>query len=82
MVTSKESLSSLNIIDGPSMHMGYDTQIQAEGTSSIKLEHGVFNNVLYVPSLAANLLCVYQMTHTCSPKRVAFGPESVEISNI
>ena len=50
MVASKESFSSLQLTDGTSIHMGYDTQIQAEGKGSIKLEHGVFKNVLYVPS--------------------------------
>ena len=64
MVASKESFSSLQLIDGPSIHMGDDTQIQAEGKGSIKLEHGVFKNVLYVPSLATNLLSIYHMTHT------------------
>ena len=60
MVASKESFSSLQLTDGPSIHMGYDTQIQAEGNhGSIKLEHGVFKNVLYVPSLAKKLVSVY-----------------------
>ena len=59
--------------------MGYDTQIQAEGKGSIKLEHGMFKNFIYAPSLAANFLSVYQMTHTVSPKRVVFGHESLEI---
>ena len=49
---------------------------------SIKLEHGRFKDVLYVPSLASNLLSVYQMTHTGSPKRVIFDPDSVEIIDI
>ena len=38
--------------------------------------------MLYVPSLAANLLSVYQMTHTGSPKQVIFGPNLVEITYI
>ena len=38
--------------------------------------------MLYVPSIAANLLFVYQMTHTRSPKRVILGHDSVEIINI
>ena len=42
----------------------------------------MLNNVLYVPSLAANLLYVYYMTHTGPPKRVLFGLDSVDISNI
>ena len=62
--------------------MGYYTQIQAKGKGSIKLEHKVFKNVLYVPSLAEILLYVYQMTHTVSPKQVEFGPDSVDISDI
>ena len=59
MVASKESFSSLQTIDGSSIHMGDDTQIQAEGKGSIKLKHGMFKDVLYVPSLAINLLSVY-----------------------
>ena len=59
--------------------MGYDNKIPAEGKGTIKLEDGVFKNVLYVPSLATNLLSVYQMTHTGSPKWVVFEPDSVEI---
>ena len=39
MVASKESFSSLQLTDGPSIHMGDDTQIQAEGKGSINLEH-------------------------------------------
>ena len=46
---------------------------------SIKIEHGVLKNVLYVHSLDANLLSVYQMTHTGSPKQVTFDIDSVEI---
>ena len=62
--------------------MGDDTQIRAEGKGSIKLKHGVFRNVLYVPSLVANLLFIYNMTHVGSPKRVVFDPELVEITDI
>ena len=42
--------------------------------------------MLYVPSLAANLLSnllfVYQTTHAGPPKRVIFGLDSVEITYI
>ena len=68
MVASKEPFSSLQLTDGPSIHMGDDTQIQAEGKGSIYLKHGLFKHVLYIPSLDVNLLSVYQITHTSSPK--------------
>ena len=68
MVASKESFYSLKLTDGTSIHMGDDTQIQVEWKGSIKLEHGVFKNVLYLPSLATNLFSVYQTTHIGSPK--------------
>ena len=37
---------------------------------------------MYVLSLAANLLSVYQMTHIVMPKRVSFNPNDVEITKI
>ena len=52
--------------------MGHDSEIPIVGKGSIKYEHGVFNNVLYVPSLEKNILYVYQMTHTGSAKGVVF----------
>ena len=82
MVSSIESFSSLKLTDVPSIHMGDDSQIQAKGKGSIKLQHGVFKNVLYVPSLATNLVSIYQMTLIGSPNRVVFGYELVEISYI
>ena len=62
--------------------MGDETKIQAQGKGSIKLKHGVFNNFLYVQSLATNLVSVYQMTYIGSPKRVLFDPESIEFLDI
>ena len=82
MVASRESFSSLQSFDGPSIQMGNKSKIQAKGKGSIKLEHVKFKDVLYVPSLAANMLSVYHMTHTGPPKRVIFGPDSVEITYI
>ena len=60
--------------------MGYHSQIPAEERGSVRAKHGEFKNVLYVPSLAANLLFVYQMTHVGSPKRVTFNSDSVDIT--
>ena len=82
MVASKESFTTLDLLGGPTIHIGYDSQIRAVGRGSIKIYHGEFKYVLYVPSLATNLLHVYQMTHTGSPKQVVFGHDSVEIIDI
>ena len=60
--------------------MGDDSQIPSTRRGSVKFQHGEFKNVLYVPSLAVNLLSVYQMTHTCSLKGVTFDSDSVEIT--
>ena len=62
--------------------MGNNSQSQPKGKGSINLEHGKFKDVLYVPSLAANLLFVYQMTHIGSPKRVIFGLDLGKITYI
>ena len=82
MVATKDLLSSLSVEEGPIIHMGDDSQIPATGKGTIRAKHGVFKDVLYVPSVAANCLYVYQMTHIGSPKQVLFGPDSVEITNI
>ena len=82
MVESKESLSSLYLYRGPSIHMGDDSQIPALGKGSIKFEDGVFKNVLYVPSMVANMLFIYHIIHTDSPKWLTFDPDSMEIHEV
>ena len=62
--------------------MGDDSQISSKCKGTVKLEHGSLKNVLYVPSLPSNMLSVYQMTHTCFPKRVTFDPNDAEILDI
>ena len=59
--------------------MGDNSQIRAIGRGSIEIQHGEFKNVLYVPSLVENLLSLYKMTHTGSPKQFIIGPDLVEI---
>ena len=67
---------------GPSIVLGDDSLTESLGKGRIDLDHGQFSNVLYVPGLASNLLSVYQMTHTGSPKKVIFSPDEVEITEI
>ena len=82
MVASKDLFSYVNINEGPTIHMGDDSQIPAAARGTIRAKRGVFRDVLYVPSLATNMLSIYQMTHTGSPKQVVFGLDSVEITKI
>ena len=68
MAASRESFSSLESFDGPSIQMGNNSKVKTKWKGSVKLEHGRVKDVLFVPSLASNLLSAYQMTHTGSPK--------------
>ena len=80
MVASKESFSTISLSKRPNIHMGDDSQIPVEGRGSVRAKHGEFKNVLYVPSLAANMLYFYHMSHTGSPKRVTFDSDSIQFS--
>ena len=82
MVSTKEALSSLDMSKGPSIVLGDDSLTESMGKGRIDLDHGQFNNVMYVPGLASNLLSVYQMTHTGYPNKVIFSPDEVEITEI
>ena len=62
--------------------MGDDSTIILKEKGTVNLEHGSFFDVMYVPSLACNILSVYQMTHTEVPKRATFIPNDVEITEI
>ena len=77
MMAKKYSFSSLETSKSIPIHMGDDSTISSEGQGTVDLENGFFSKVLYVPSLAANILSVYQMTHTGMPKRVSFSPNDV-----
>ena len=80
MMTKEDSFSSFETSKAIPIHLGDDSTIISKGQGTIDLENGFFSNVLYVPSLAANILSVYQMTHTGMSKRVSFSPNDVEIT--
>ena len=82
MMAERDSFSSLETDKSIPIHMGDDSTIISEGQGMVDLENGFFSNVLYVPSLASNILSVYQMTHTGVPKRVSFSPNDVEITEL
>ena len=77
MVSTREIFSSLDMSKGPPIVLGDNSLIDSMGKGRIDIDHGNFNNVLYVLGLASNILSVYQMTHTGSPKKVIFSPDEV-----
>ena len=82
MVSTKEELSSLDMSKGPPIVLGDYSLTESLGKGRIDIDHGKFNNVLYVPGISSNLLSVYQMTHTGSPKKFILSPDDVEITEI
>ena len=64
MMDERDTFSSLETEKSIPIHVGDDSTIISEGQGTVDLENGFFSNVLYVLSLAANLISVYQMTHT------------------
>lgn len=52
------------------------------GSGSIEVDGGTFNNVLCVPTLSSKLLSVYEITHSGTDKIVDFTPDSVLIRDL
>ena len=82
MMAERDSFSSLDTENSIPIHMGDDSTIISEGQGTVDLENSFFSNVLYVQSLASNLLSVYKMTHIGVPKRVSFILSDVEIMEL
>ena len=62
--------------------LGDDSLTDSLGKGRIDLDHGNFDNVLYVPGISSNLLSVYQMTHIGYPNKFIFSPNEFEITKI
>ena len=52
-------LELLDMSKGPPIVLGDYSLTESLGKGRIDIDHGKFNNVLYVPGLASNLLSVY-----------------------
>ena len=72
----------LNDLNGPKIVLGDDSETKSKGTCRIDIDHGSFNNIVYVQGISSNILLVYQMTHIRSPNKVVFSPNDVEITKI
>ena len=82
VMARKDSFYSLDTNKSIPIHMGNDSTITSKGQGTVNLENDYFSNVQYVPSLASNLLSVYQMTYMGVPKRVSFILDYVEITKL
>ena len=56
MVSTREIFSSLDMLKGPPIVFGDNSLTENMGKGRIDFDHGNFNNVLYVPGLASNLV--------------------------
>ena len=54
-----DSFLALHPYSGPSILMGDDSNIPTKEIGGIDLNNGYFNNVFYVPNIAANILSIY-----------------------
>ena len=82
MVSIREIFSSLDMSKGPPIVLGDKSLSDSMGKGRIDLNHGNFNNVLYVPGVSSNILLVCQMNLNGSPNKVIFSPNEVEITDI
>ena len=58
MVSTRENLSSLDNSKGPKIVLGEDSITDSMGKGMVDIDHGSFNDVLYVLGLDSNLLSV------------------------
>jgi hypothetical protein len=59
--------------------MGDNSQVEVTGKGRIEFTNGTFENVLHIPKLSINLICVHQMKNYGTEKRVIFTPDPVDI---
>jgi hypothetical protein len=57
--------------------VGDDRYLSVEGSGTIQVDNGHFNDVLCVPSLSCNLLSIYQITHSGEGKTIEFSPHQL-----
>ena len=74
MVSTRETFSSLEMSKVPPIVLGDDSLTDSLGKGRTDINHGKFNNVLFVPGIASNLLSVYHMTHPGSPRNSSSPP--------
>ena len=81
MTSSKGVFSTLEASPIPHILMGNNVTLPVYEKGSVCIYDGIFNDVLNVPSLSANLLSISQITRSGSGKTVEFTTDSVFIQD-
>jgi hypothetical protein len=82
MAKDRAIFSTLNECKTKQIFIGDDRSLSVEGSRTVQIENGHFNDVLCVPSLSCNLLLVYQISHSGEGKTIEFSPHQVVIKDI
>jgi hypothetical protein len=82
MAASKYEFSSIEESTRSPIYLGDATPAKVCREGIVDLEGGCFTYVLHVPSLSANLLSIYNITHSMSGRKVEFTPDSAVITDI
>jgi hypothetical protein len=82
MAKDRDIFSTLNESNTKKIFVGDDRSLSVEGSRTVQVENGHFNDVLCVPRLSCNLLSVYQITHSGEGKTVEFSPHQVVIKDL
>jgi hypothetical protein len=82
MAKDKDIFSALNECNTKKIFVGDNRSLTVEGSGTVQVENGHFNDVLCVPSLSCNLLSVYQITHSGEGKTIEFSPHQVVIKDL
>jgi hypothetical protein len=82
MAASKDDFFSIEESTRSPIYLGDATPAKVRGEGIIDLEGGCFTNVFHVPSLSANILLIYHITHSISRRKVEFTLDSAVITDI
>jgi hypothetical protein len=82
MAKDRDIFYSLNECNTKKIFVGDDRSLSVEGSGTVQVENGHFNDVLCVPNLFGKLILVYQITHLGEGKTVEFSPHQVVIKDL
>jgi hypothetical protein len=82
MANDRNIFPALNECNAKKIFVGDDISLSVEGSGTVQVENGHFNDVLCVPSLSCKFLSVYQITHSGDGKTVEFSPHQVVIKDL